>query len=211
MKRAGWRLFTGYSSGFFLLRGTYGRYRAVHSIATHVAHACFKKKVHHGNPSYLDEPPELAPAAQRADFSGSQQDVPKDFLIGSRATWQDINSRGGIRARQVTHATVETDGTQPAPMVNASVPVVRQYRETLVRLFDEPPAPHSLACFIAARCTFEVLNNIDGPLTRQSALAGFRSRASLSIGSFRVSFDATRRCGGYVTQSMMAQDGRLIG
>ena len=149
--------------------------------------------------------------AQLVDFSDSQQDVPKDFLIGSRATWQDINARGGIRTRQVTHATVETDGTQPAPMVNASVPVVRQYRETLVRLFDEPPAPHSLACFIAARCTFEVLNNIDGPLTRQSALAGFRSRASLSIGSFRVSFDATRRCGGYVTQSMMAQDGRLIG
>ena len=365
--------------------------------------ACFKKKVHHGNPSYLDEPPELAPAAQLADFSDSQQDVSKDFLIGSRATWQDINARGGIRGRQVTHATMETDGTpakvrsalletignpacvalsgsvgdlmasqitslagqvglnmahvapwlqnsslevddktfpifaarqeqiahalknmsamglktlgtvyasgaeqaayhleveriaarmqlklqsfqgigdlrllsqkftpdtpdtpaillflggtselaqftqgverqarqryivaladinpqtlmqmgaarnipiiatQPAPMVNASVPVVRQYRETLARLFDESPTPHSLAGFIAARYTFEVLNNIDGPLTRQSALAGFRSRASLSIGGFRVSFDATRRSGSYVTQSMMAQDGRPIG
>lgn len=344
--------------------------------------------------------------AQLVDFSDSQQDVSKDFLIGSRAAWQDINARGGIRGRQVTHATVETDGTtakvrsalletignpacitlsgsvgdlmasqitslagqlglnmahvapwlqnsslevddktfpifaarqeqiahalknmstmgmktlgavyasgaeqaayhleveriaasmqlklqsfqgagdlrllsqkftpdtpdtpdtpavllflggtpelaqftqglekqarqryivaladinlqtlmqmgaarntpiiatQPVPMVNASMPVVRQYRETLARLFDEPPTPHSLAGFIAARYTFEVLNNIDGPLTRQSALAGFRSRASLSIGGFRVSFDASRRSGGYVTQSMMAQDGRLIG
>ena len=338
--------------------------------------------------------------AQLVDFSDSQQDVSKDFLIGSRAAWQDINARGGVRGRPVTHTTVETDGTpakvrsalletignpacialsgsvgdrlagqiaglagqvglnmahvapwlqnssldvddktfpifaarqeqiahalknmsamgmktlgavyassaeqaayhleleriaasmqlklqsfqgtgdlrllsqkftpdtpavllflggtpelaqftqglekqarqryivaladvnlqtllqmgaarntpiiatQPVPMVNASLPVVRQYRETLARLFDEPPTPHSLAGFIAARYTFEVLNEIDGPLTRQSALASFQSRASRSIGGFRVSFNASRRSGDYVTQSMMAQDGRLIG
>lgn len=101
--------------------------------------------------------------------------------------------------------------TQPVPMVNASIPVVRQFRETLVRLFDEPPTAHSLAGFIAARYTFEVLNSIDGPLTRQSALTGFQSRASLNVGGFRVSFDAARRSGAYVTQSMVAVDGRLIG
>ena len=338
--------------------------------------------------------------AQLVDFSDRQQDVSKDFLIGSRAAWQDINARGGIRGRQVTHLTVETDGTadrvrtalietmnnpacvalsgsvgdmlasriagmsgqvglniahvapwlqnsslevddktfpifaarqeqiahalknlsamgmktlgavyasgrehtayhleveriaagmqlqlmsfkgagdigllgqkftpdtpavllfvggtpelaqftqglekqarqryivaladvnlqtlmqmgaarntpiiatQPVPMVNASMPVVRQYREILARLFDEPPTPHSLAGFIAARYTFEVLNDIDGPLTRQSALAGFQKRASLSIGGFRVNFNTHGRSGAYVTQSMMAPDGRLIG
>lgn len=338
--------------------------------------------------------------AQLVDFSANQQDVSKDFLIGSRAAWQDINGRGGIRGRQVTHLTIETDGaassvraalletmknpacialsgsvgdmlasqiaalsgqvglnmahvapwlqsssrqvddktfpifatrqeqishamknlvtmgtkvlgavyasnleygayhleieriaaglqlqlksyqgtddlrllgqkftpetpavllflggtpelaqftqglekqarqryvvaladvnlqtlqqmgaarntsviaTQPVPMVNAGIPVVRQYRDTLTRLFDEPPTPHSLAGFIAARYTFEVLNGIDGPLTRQSALSSFQSRASLNVGGFRVSFDAAGRSGAYVTQSMMGLDGRLIG
>ena len=64
--------------------------------------------------------------------------------------------------------------TQPVPMVNASLPIVRTYRETMARLFDEPPTPLSLAGFIAARYTYEVLNDIDGPLTRQSALTAFQ-------------------------------------
>lgn len=49
--------------------------------------------------------------AQLVDFSQDQQDVSKDFLIGSRAAWQDINARGGIRGKKVEHLTLETDGT----------------------------------------------------------------------------------------------------
>ncbi len=49
--------------------------------------------------------------AQIVDTSASQQDVSKDFLIGSSAAWQDINDRGGIRGRKVTHMVLETDGT----------------------------------------------------------------------------------------------------
>ena len=101
--------------------------------------------------------------------------------------------------------------TQPVPMVNSALPVVRQYRETLTRLFDEAPTPLSLAGFIAARYTFEVLNAIDGMLTRQTVLAGFQRRASLNIGGFRIAFNAQRRSGSYVTQSMLSLDGRLIG
>lgn len=101
--------------------------------------------------------------------------------------------------------------TQPVPMINASLPVVRSYRETLTRLFDEPPTPLSLAGFIAARYTYEVLNDMEGPLTRQGALAAFQRRASLDIGGFRISFNAQRRSSTYVTQSMMTVDGRVIG
>ena len=101
--------------------------------------------------------------------------------------------------------------TQPVPMVNASLPVVRKYRETLARLFDEPPNSLSLAGFIAARYTFEVLNEIEGTLTRQSALSNFQRRANLDIGGFRISFNPQRRSGTYVTQSMMTLEGRLIG
>lgn len=101
--------------------------------------------------------------------------------------------------------------TQPVPLVNARLPIVRQYRETLGRLYDEPPTPLSLAGFIAARYTFEVLNSIDGPLTRQNALAAFQQRSKMDLGGFGVSFNPKRRSGNYVTQSMMTIDGRLIG
>ena len=101
--------------------------------------------------------------------------------------------------------------TQPVPMVNASLPIVRSYRETLSRLFDEPPIPLSLAGFIAARYTYEVLNDVEGNITRQNALTAFQRRANLDVGGFRISFNAQRRSSTYVTQSMMTLDGRLIG
>ena len=40
--------------------------------------------------------------AQIHDTSAAQQDVSKDFLIGSRAAWQDINAKGGLRGRTGT-------------------------------------------------------------------------------------------------------------
>lgn len=101
--------------------------------------------------------------------------------------------------------------TQPVPMVNASLPIVRSYRETLARLFDEPPTPLSLAGFIAARYTYEVLHDVEGPLTRQSALAAFQRRSTLDVGGYRISFNPQRRSSTYVTQTMMTLDGRLIG
>jgi ABC-type branched-subunit amino acid transport system substrate-binding protein len=101
--------------------------------------------------------------------------------------------------------------TQAVPMVTASLPVVRSYRETLSRLFDEPPTPLSLAGFIAARYTYEVLTEVDGPLTRQRALAAFQRRANKDIGGYRVSFNPQRRSASFVTQSMLTQDGRVVG
>jgi ABC-type branched-subunit amino acid transport system substrate-binding protein len=101
--------------------------------------------------------------------------------------------------------------TQAVPMVNASLPVVRAYRETLGRLFDEPPTPLSLAGFIAARYTCEVLADIDGAPTRQSALAAFQRRAALDVGGYRIAFNPQRRSATYVTQSMLTVDGRVVG
>ena len=101
--------------------------------------------------------------------------------------------------------------TQPVPLVNANLGIVRRYRETLARLFDEPPTPVSLAGFIAARYTYEVLSGVDGVVTRHNALAAFQKRSVLDMGGFRVSFNADRRSNHYVTQSMMSADGRLIG
>src|SRR5258706_47576 len=49
--------------------------------------------------------------AQIVDTSPAQQDVSKDFLIGSRAAGKDINTRGGLRGRPVQHLSIDVDGT----------------------------------------------------------------------------------------------------
>ena len=56
--------------------------------------------------------------AQIVDLSLSQQDVSRDFLVGSRSAWQDLNARGGVRGRTVQHITLETNGT-PASLKTA--------------------------------------------------------------------------------------------
>jgi hypothetical protein len=101
--------------------------------------------------------------------------------------------------------------TQVVPMINAALPVVKSYRETLARLYDEPPTPQSLAGYIAARYTREVLNSVEGLPTRQNTLLKFQQRQMVDIGGFRVSFNAQGRSGSFVTQSMMTPDGRLVG
>jgi ABC-type branched-subunit amino acid transport system substrate-binding protein len=121
----------------------------------------------------------------------------------------DVNLQTMLQMSKTRNSAVIA--TQPVPLVNGSLPIVRSYRETLARLFDEPPTAHSLAGFIAARYTYEVLDDIDGSLTRQSVLNAFQQRASQDIGGFHVSFNPQRRSSHYVTQSMLTTDGRLIG
>lgn len=101
--------------------------------------------------------------------------------------------------------------TQVVPMVNSTLSVVKTYRDTLARLYDEPPTPQSLAGYISARYTSEVLNTVEGTPTRQSTLRAFQQRQAIDVGGFRVSFNAQRRSGSYVTQSMITRDGRLVG
>lgn len=117
---------------------------------------------------------------------------------------QTLMQLGGTRSTSVIN-------TQPVPMVTAGLPVVRDYRATLARLFDEPPTQLSLAGYIAARYTFSVLDGIDGALTRASALAAFRQRDAMDLGGFRVSFDAQRRSANFVTQTLLTSEGRVIG
>lgn len=101
--------------------------------------------------------------------------------------------------------------TQSVPLVTASLPVVRQYREVLKRLFDEAPTALSLAGFIAARYTYQVLEDIDGQITRASALAAFQKRREIDLGGYRISFQGQRRGASFVTQSMLTPDGRVVG
>ncbi len=102
-------------------------------------------------------------------------------------------------------------GTQAVPVVTSSLPVVRAYRETLARLFDEPPTPHSLAGFISARYVFEVIQALNEAPTRQKVLAAFQRRTDMDLGGYRIAFDARHRSTRYVTQSMLTTNGRVVG
>ncbi|GAB1387098.1 hypothetical protein MASR1M59_22460 [Melaminivora sp.] len=104
---------------------------------------------------------------------------------------------------------VSVIATQSVPSVSASLPIVRAYREALARLYDEPPSPQGLAGFIAARYTAQLLQGLNGPITRASVLAALRRRPAIDLGGFAIEADGPSPA--YVTQSMLAADGRIVG
>ncbi|HEY1229453.1 MAG TPA: ABC transporter substrate-binding protein [Ramlibacter sp.] len=91
--------------------------------------------------------------AQVVDTSAAQQDVSKDFLVGSRAFWQDLNARGGVRGRPVTHLTLDVDGT-PASL-----------RAALAQLRDNP------ACVVLSGTAGDPTSVALAQLLRQDGVA----------------------------------------
>lgn len=137
------------------------------------------------------------------------QGIDKQALQRYIVAMSDVNLPTFTQMGFSRHAPVIA--TQVVPLVNSNSPLVRGYRETLARLFDEPPTPHSLAGFIAARYTYESLMLIDGPINRTSLLQAMQRRRAIDLGGFTINLDASHRSGGFVTQSMMTADGRIVG
>lgn len=78
------------------------------------------------------------------------------FVALADVNLQVLQDMGGARGTPVI-------ATQPVPLVKSASPIVQTYRETMARLFDQPPTALSLAEFIAARYTNEVLSSIEAP------------------------------------------------
>ena len=149
---------------------------------------------------FIGGTPELAQFTQSLDKQLRQRYV----IALADVNLQVLQQMGGTRNTPVI-------ATQAVPLVNAALPVVRDYRRVLTQLYDELPVSLSLAGFIAARYTYEVIETIDGPLNRGSVLEAFTRRQSMDIGGFRVAFEGQRRTSVYVTQSMLGADGRVLG
>ncbi len=149
---------------------------------------------------FIGGTPELLQFSQGIDKQAAQRYI----IAMSDVNLQTLSQMGGSRYASVI-------ATQVVPMVNSNLPIVKTYRETLGRLFDEPPTAHSLAGFVAARYTFEMLQSVDGPLTRQSVLQALQKRSSMDLGGFHIALEAKARSGTFVTQSMIAAGGRLVG
>lgn len=135
--------------------------------------------------------------------------------IGKQAAQRYIVAMADVNLQTLSqlgisrHAAVIA--TQVVPLVNAALPVVRAYRDTLGRLYDEPPTPQSLAGYLAAHYSYEVLAGIDTGLSRTSVLQAFQRRAALDLGGFRVEPQLRQKNSAYVTQSMISADGRIVG
>jgi ABC-type branched-subunit amino acid transport system substrate-binding protein len=149
---------------------------------------------------FLGGTPELVQFSQGIDKQTTQRYI----VAMSDVNLQTLSQMGTLRRSSVI-------ATQVVPLVNSNLPIVKAYRDILGRLYDEPPTPQSLAGFMAARYTFEMLHGVDGPLTRPSTLQAMQKRTSLDLGGFRIALESKSRGGTYVTQSMIAADGRLVG
>lgn len=144
--------------------------------------------------------PELVRFSQGVE----KQEVQRYIIAMSDVNLQSIQQLGMSRFTPMI-------ATQVVPMVNSSLPIVRAYRAALGKFFDEPPTPLSLAGYMSARYTHEVLQGMDGTINRANALLAFARRTAMDLGGFRIAPDARSRGTAYVTQSMIAADGRLIG
>ena len=149
---------------------------------------------------FIGGTPELAEFAQGLEEQSRQRYV---IALGD-VNLQTLLQMGAARRTPVI-------ATQPVPMVNSSLALVRAYRASMARWFDEPPTALSLAGYIAARYTFEVLNSVEGPLNRASALKAFALRSGVDLGGHQVSAQWRKPESHFVTQSMLGRDGRVIG
>jgi ABC-type branched-subunit amino acid transport system substrate-binding protein len=144
--------------------------------------------------------PELVRFSQGVE----KQAVQRYIIAMSDVNLQSIQQMGMSRFTPMI-------ATQVVPMVNSNLPVVKAYRSALGRLYDEPPTPLSLAGYMSARYTHEVLQTVDGNVNRSNVLQAFARRSAVDLGGFRIAPDARARGVAYVTQSMISADGRLVG
>jgi hypothetical protein len=133
-----------------------------------------------------------------------QQTLQRFVLVLADVNLQTMKEMGVARKTPIFAA-------QTVPVLNSSLPIVRAYRTAMTKYFDEPPTALSLAGYIAARYTFEVLNKIGRGLSSQTALAAFQKRESVDVGGFMVSYNASGRGSQFVTQSMLTKDGHTVG
>jgi len=104
--------------------------------------------------------------------------------------------------------------TQVVPHpARSNLPVARDYRAMLKKLFDEEPSPMSLAGYLAGLYAGQLFQRAGGAAaaTRETLLAEVRKRTPVDLRGFRLDFSDGRRGSQYVTQTLLTSDGRLVG
>ena len=101
-------------------------------------------------------------------------------------------------------------GTQVVPVLSSPLPIVRRFKSVLTKLFDEPPTALSLAGFISANYTYEVLKTLEVDLSRSRVLSAFQNATVTDVGGFRVRSGKADGEERFVAQSLLTADGRIV-
>ncbi|MBS0450583.1 MAG: twin-arginine translocation pathway signal protein [Proteobacteria bacterium] len=108
--------------------------------------------------------------------------------------------------------TVPVIFTDVVPNPHTSkLPVVRNYRSALARLFDEAPTPVSLAGYLAGRYAATVLAAAGAGASRAKVLAEFQRRRPLELDGWQLAFDTHGRASSFVSQTMLNTRGNFVG
>lgn len=121
----------------------------------------------------------------------------------------------------IDHATlVQLRPGQGVPLIltqvvpypgSSSLRLVADYRRALKDLYDEAPAPLSLAGYVAGQCALEAIRRAGSTPDRAAVLAEAQRRTPLDLGGFRLDFASGRRGSNYVTHTLLRADGTLVG
>ncbi|MBS7806687.1 ABC transporter substrate-binding protein [Variovorax sp. PCZ-1] len=120
----------------------------------------------------------------------------------------DVNLQTALQMSGGKHVPVI--GTQAVPVVTSSARIAQRFRQVLAKYFDEPPTALSLAGYISARYTAQVMQSAKS-LNRSAVFEAFSRRQTMEVDGFRVELENGRLQSAFVTQSMMRMDGRVIG
>ena len=203
---------------FAAVYGSYGDYAAYHADVAQAATALkLRLKTYESSTNLLQMGRSLTPDTPRVIIfiggtpelfqfaQGIEKQAAQRYIVAmSDVNVQTLGQLGISRFTPVI-------ATQVVPLINSNLPVVRAYRETLGRLYDEPPTSQSLAGFISARYAQEILLSADGAISRATSMQAFAQRSPIDVGGFRITADIRRRGNSYVTQSMIGADGKIIG
>lgn len=93
----------------------------------------------------------------------------------------------------------------------SKLPVVRNYRTALQRLFDEAPTPVSLAGYLAGRYAATVLTAAGPGASRARVLAEFQRRRPIELDGWHLAFNPQGRASSFVSQTMLNTRGNFVG
>jgi hypothetical protein len=100
--------------------------------------------------------------------------------------------------------------TQVVPLVTAALPLVRDYKQSLSKFFDEPPSPLSLSGYVSAKLTHKLLS-AHSVRNRAQMASLAKGQWQVDLGGHVLEHDGLQPGKAYVTQSMVSSDGKLIG
>lgn len=158
-----------------------------------------------------DLPPVLVVAGGTLEFARLARALAARGLRRMLVSLNDLDTTLLLQLGAARDQSLVLTQVVPSPS-QQNLRCVRHYRELHARLFDDAPSPSGLAGYLAGRYVLHLLARKGAAVSRQGLLEELRRRTDVELDGYSVRFSNGRNRGGqFVTQTMLAPDGRLIG